>query len=146
MRRPELELVLLRTAESVRVWLTSPPQSETVGIGNRGGEMRIRAAAILGAFAGILSLLAPAAVAQTNLQSTRTAQASPPADALFTTPVRRPSRRVFIYPPSHWEPDVYPRYFPGPNAVRVCNATYVQEHRPSGTVIVPRMSCVWRPG
>jgi len=27
--------------------------------------------------------------------------------------------------------------------VRVCNATYVQEYRPSGTVIVPRMSCYW---
>lgn len=32
----------------------------------------------------------------------------------------------------------------GPNAVRVCNAHYVQEYRPSGTVIVPRMSCYWR--
>jgi hypothetical protein len=41
---------------------------------------------------------------------------------------------------------VYPRYDPGPNAVRVCNATYVQEFRPSGTVIVPRTTCVWRRG
>ena len=39
---------------------------------------------------------------------------------------------------------VYPRYYPGRNAVRECNATYVQEYRPSGTVIVPRMSCFWR--
>lgn len=31
-----------------------------------------------------------------------------------------------------------------PNAVRVCNARYVQEYRPSGTVIVPRMTCYWR--
>jgi len=43
-------------------------------------------------------------------------------------------------------PDVYPRYNPGPNAVRDCTATYVQEFRPSGTVIVPRMHCFWRPG
>jgi len=28
----------------------------------------------------------------------------------------------------------------------VCTATYVQEFRPSGTVITPRMSCYWRPG
>jgi hypothetical protein len=28
--------------------------------------------------------------------------------------------------------------------VRVCNATYVQEFRPSGTVLVPHMSCTWR--
>ncbi len=33
---------------------------------------------------------------------------------------------------------------PGPNSVRVCNAHYEQEHRPSGTVIVPRMNCYWR--
>ena len=40
------------------------------------------------------------------------------------------------------EPDgVYPRYYPGPDAVRDCTATYVQEYRPSGTVIVPRMNC-----
>jgi hypothetical protein len=60
---------------------------------------------------------------------------------------RRP-RRLQIYPreDGHWEPDVVPRYNPGPNAVRVCNATYVQEARPSGTVIVPRMSCYWRRG
>ena len=35
---------------------------------------------------------------------------------------------------------------PGPNAVRDCTATYVQEYRPSGTVITPRMNCYWRPG
>jgi hypothetical protein len=55
-------------------------------------------------------------------------------------------RRVPIYRPDHWEPDVYPRYNPGPNAVRDCTATYVQEYRPSGPVITPRMSCYWRPG
>ncbi len=30
-----------------------------------------------------------------------------------------------------------------PDAVRECQAWYVQEHRPSGTVITPRMQC-WR--
>jgi hypothetical protein len=61
--------------------------------------------------------------------------------------VRRPLRRVPVYPRYQPEPDgVYPRYYPGPNAVRDCTATYVQEFRPSGTVIVPRMSCFWRPG
>jgi hypothetical protein len=54
---------------------------------------------------------------------------------------------VPIYPHSQPEPDgVYPRYFPGRNAVRDCTATYVQEYRPSGTVIVPRMNCYWRRG
>ena len=51
-----------------------------------------------------------------------------------------------IYPREEWVPDVYPRYNPGPNAVRDCTATYVQEYRPSGTVITPRMNCYWRPG
>jgi hypothetical protein len=52
-----------------------------------------------------------------------------------------------VYPEYDANPnDVYPRYYPGRNAVRECNATYVQEYRPSGTVIVPRMSCFWRPG
>lgn len=30
-----------------------------------------------------------------------------------------------------------------PDAVRECQAWYVQEHRPSGTVITPRMQCWW---
>jgi hypothetical protein len=34
----------------------------------------------------------------------------------------------------------------GPDAVRQCEAWYEQEFRPSGTVIVPRMSCFWRRG
>ncbi len=61
---------------------------------------------------------------------------------------QRRQRRIQIYPraDSHWEPDVVPRYNPGPNAVRVCDASYVPEHRPSGTVIVPHMSCYWRRG
>ena len=42
-----------------------------------------------------------------------------------------------IYPvPYHFD-------YPGPNAKRECNSRYVQEHRPSGTVVVPRMNCRW---
>ncbi len=47
--------------------------------------------------------------------------------------LHRSPRRVRIY-----------RDTLGPNAVRVCNAHYEQEYRPSGTVIVPRMTCFWR--
>jgi hypothetical protein len=47
--------------------------------------------------------------------------------------VRRAPHRVRIYAPRL-----------GPNSVRVCNAYYEQEYRPSGTVIVPRMQCAWR--
>ena len=111
--------------------------------------MRIRAAALSVAFAGVFSLLAAGSDAQTAPQGTRTARASqPPADEPSARPVvRRPPRRLRIYPRYQAEPDgVYPRYFPGSNAVRECSATYVQEYRPSGTVIVPRMSCHWRRG
>lgn len=47
----------------------------------------------------------------------------------------RAPRRVHIYGRSRG---------PGPNSVRICNAHYEQEFRPSGTVIVPRMHCYWR--
>jgi hypothetical protein len=84
------------------------------------------------------------AEAQTTAQGTRTAQAT--TREPFAQPAR-PPRRIRIYPRTLAEPDgVYPRYNPGPNAVRVCNASYVQEFRPSGTVIVPHMTCVWRRG
>jgi hypothetical protein len=115
--------------------------------------MRIRTAAISVALAGLfsgtaVSLLTAGAAAQTA-QATRTAQASQPAadERPAQAPARRPTTRLRIYPRYQAEPDgVYPRYFPGQNAVRECNATYVQEARPSGTVIVPRMSCYWRRG
>ena len=56
-----------------------------------------------------------------------------------------PPPRLRVTP--YYEQDgVYPHYNPGPDAVRVCNAHYVQEFRPSGTVIVPRMSCYWTRG
>src|SRR3954467_8869397 len=106
----------------------------------------IRTAATLVALAGIFGLAA--ASAQTAPQGMRTAQASQPAatEASAQRRVRRPPTRLRVYPRYDWEPGVYPRYNPGPNAVRDCSATYVQEYRPSGTVIVPRMSCYWRPG
>ena len=44
-----------------------------------------------------------------------------------------------LYPPP------YAIGYPGPNARRECVARYVTEHRPSGTVIVPRMRCWWVP-
>jgi hypothetical protein len=80
------------------------------------------------------------AQAQTAAPEIRLAQAGSP-DA--PPPRKRPRLRVTPY----YSPDgVYPRYNPGPDAVRECNATYVQEFRPSGTVIVPHMSCYWRRG
>jgi hypothetical protein len=89
-----------------------------------------------------------AAQAQTGPSGKQIAQARPPIeDFSAQRRVRRPPTRIRVYP--RYAPDadgVYPRYFPGRNAVRDCTATYVQEFRPSGTVIVPRMNCFWRPG
>lgn len=106
---------------------------------------RIVTVALWSAFAGFL-LPGPSAQAQTSpagLLATRAPKA-PVTD--LSAQSRRPLRRVPIYRDEPWETPVYPRYNPGPNAVRDCTATYVQEHRPSGTVITPRMNCYWRPG
>jgi hypothetical protein len=103
---------------------------------------RIVTVAIWAAFAGLL-LTDAAAQAQTASTGFRTAQA-PATDV--SAQRRRPLRRVPIYRQDEWVPDVYPRYNPGPNAVRDCTAHYVQEYRPSGPVITPRMNCYWRPG
>jgi hypothetical protein len=109
--------------------------------------MSIGKLAISGVLAGAFSLLLAGAEAQTAPQGARTAQATGDAADPAAQPVQRPPRRLRIYPRYQAEPeDVYPRYYPGPNAVRVCSAAYVPEYRPSGTVIVPRMSCVWRRG
>jgi hypothetical protein len=97
-------------------------------------------AGLMAAFAGVL-LATDHAQAQTVAPGVRLAQAVPD----YVPPPRR-LRRVPVYPREHFYPDVYPRYDPGPNAVRECNAHYVQEVRPSGTVITPRMHCFWRPG
>jgi hypothetical protein len=104
--------------------------------------MRIVTAALLAAFAGLL-LAEAAAQAQTAPSGVRSAQA---ASTDTSAQRRRVIRRVPVYPRDQWQPDVYPRYNPGPNAVRDCTATYVQEYRPSGTVITPRMNCYWRRG
>jgi len=109
----------------------------------------LRTTAVLMALVGIFSV-APAEVkAQTAPSAIRLAQAVPP-DASTPRRVRKPPTRLRVYPRydryDQWPDNVYPRYNPGPNAVRECNATYVQEYRPSGTVIVPRMSCYWRGG
>jgi hypothetical protein len=108
--------------------------------------MRLGTAILSLAFAGTFLLPVAAATAQTAPRA-QTAQASQPATDLSAQSrrVRRPPARVRIYR-SYNPDDVYPRYFPGRNAVRDCTASYVEEFRPSGTVITPRLNCFWRPG
>ncbi|WP_027580755.1 hypothetical protein [Bradyrhizobium sp. Ai1a-2] len=106
---------------------------------------RIVMGASLAALAGA-SLPVAGAQAQTAPSTGAAVQAAAPTISEASAQRRRPLRRIPIYRQDHWEPDVIPRYNPGPNAVRDCTATYVQEYRPSGTVITPRMHCFWRPG
>lgn len=89
-----------------------------------------------------LSILCLAAAGGTA-HAVEAAANSPPtvAAAMAATDVssqarttRHRPRRVHIYGRSRG---------PGPNAVRICNAHYEQEFRPSGTVIVPKMNCYW---
>jgi hypothetical protein len=103
--------------------------------------IRVVTVALLAVSAGLL-LAETSAQAQT-VSGVRAAQAVPTD---VSAQQRRTLRRVPVYPRETWRPDVYPQYYPGPNAVRVCNAHLVQEYRPSGTVITPRMHCYWRPG
>ncbi|MGB8399076.1 hypothetical protein [Bradyrhizobium sp.] len=106
---------------------------------------RIVTVAIAAVFAGLL-LPATGVQAQTASSGTGAARDSSQAITDISAQRRRPVRRVPIYQRDQWEPDVFPRYDPGPNAVRACYAAYVQEYRPSGTVITPRLNCYWRRG
>lgn len=107
-----------------------------------GGTMRAGTAVLILLCMGLFSQFCTGADAQTAGPEVRLAQATSP-DA--PPPRKRPPARLRVTP--YYTPDgVYPRYNPGPDAVRECNATYVEEYRPSGTVIVPRMSCYWRRG
>jgi Ni/Co efflux regulator RcnB len=99
------------------------------------------------AWAAFAGLMLPGAAAQAQTASgLRAATASQSVATDMSAQRRRSLRRVPIYRQEEWAPDVFPRYNPGPNAVRSCTAHYVQEYRPSGTVITPRMNCYWRPG
>jgi hypothetical protein len=111
---------------------------------DRVGAMKwIGVAAIV---AALVSVAGPAerAAAQSASSGIRLAQAAP-ADPRPPRRFYRPSTRLRVTP-YYQEQGVIPHYYPGPDAVRVCNAHYVQEFRRSGTVIVPRMSCYWTRG
>jgi hypothetical protein len=62
---------------------------------------------------------------------------------------RRPPTRLRVqpmYPYRRFSTDYpvpYEYEYPGPNGVRQCKARLVQEARPSGLVVVPRMQCWW---
>jgi hypothetical protein len=107
---------------------------------------RIAAAAIM-AWLGV-AVAAPGAAAPLQ----RDASARPATDISAQSRPRRarPQLRVtprYPYRTYHTSyPPPYTYEYPGPNAVRQCVDHYLIEHRPSGTVVVPRMRCWWVPG
>ena len=106
-------------------------------------RMVVTLAAIL-MFAGLLGFK-PAA-AETVAPDTGVAV---PTDISAQSRVRRARPRILVQPryPYRRYHSLYPLpydvEYPGPNARRECRARYVQEYRPSGTVVVPRMNCWW---
>ena len=94
-------------------------------------------AIFLGLFAGLMALAAPdlSRAAPVTVAASGHGPAAEEFSAQSRKANRRAPRRIPVYRGSS---------YPGPNAVRVCNAHYEQEYRPSGTVIVPRMTCYWR--
>jgi hypothetical protein len=94
--------------------------------------------------AAILVILGCAMASPAERVAAQTSGSVKLAQAVPHDRYRRPPRiRVTPY---YQEQGVVPHYNPGPNAVRVCDAHYEQEFRPSGTVIVPRMRCYWTRG
>jgi hypothetical protein len=63
--------------------------------------------------------------------------------------VTRPRTRIRVSPAYPYRtfstpyPVPYEYEYPGPNGVRQCKSRLVQEFRPSGPVVVPRMHCWW---
>jgi hypothetical protein len=97
----------------------------------------------LGAAAGLL-LFADGAAAQSA--------GAPERGTMEFAQSRRPPTRLRVQPPyypyrnySTDYPVPYEYEFPGPNAVRQCKARLVQEMRPSGPTVVPKMHCWWEP-
>ena len=113
--------------------------------GTTGGMMRIwdsvlKTMAVAGLCLAMASAAASAAEQRSGQSASGTQAASSKAATDFSAQ-QRARRRA----PTRIR--VHPRYQRlSPNAVRECSATYVQEFRPSGTVIVPRMHCFWREG
>jgi hypothetical protein len=97
------------------------------------------AALCLGA---LIALPGSFAMAQTAIARTP-AGAAPSSDhrGLSVEEFSSQSRRVLGSAPRRVR--IYNSRNPGPNSVRICNAHYEYEYRPSGTVIVPRMQCYW---
>src|SRR6201999_2599436 len=99
----------------------------------RVGVMKqIGMATLLIVFAGTVAWPIGHAAAQSLSPEVKVAQAAPQDVPPAPRRYRQPTNRLRVTP-NRERIEVYPRYNPGPDAVRECNAEYVQEFRPSGT-------------
>ena len=116
--------------------------------GTEGGMSEMSAAAISLVVALIVIGAAPhAASAQTTAADAR---ASTALSARAQTQLRsRPRARIRVTPAYPYRlystdyPTPYRYEYPGPGGVRQCRSWLAQEFRPSGPVVVPKMSCWW---
>jgi hypothetical protein len=98
---------------------------------------------------GALLAAAPGAAAPPSRDAGANATAT---DISAQSRTRRPRTRLRVTPlyPYRTYHSLYPLpydyEYPGPNAKRQCVGRLVQEARPSGTVIVPRLHCWWVSG
>jgi hypothetical protein len=121
------------------------------GMNKRGGWAKmLRAVLAVMAMAGLLVAVDRPASAR---DSATTRAAITAVDAYAQQPrTRRAPTRIRVTPrcPYRSEASLYPPAadcdYPGPGFVRQCEARLVQENRPSGTVLFPRMWCWWQPG
>ena len=100
---------------------------------------------VLTAVAALFLSAAPAMAAPAK-KDTAAKAATDQSAASRTRRARTQIRVTPRYPYRHYHafyPVPYSAEYPGPNGVRRCVDRYVVEHRPSGTVVVPRISCVW---
>jgi hypothetical protein len=100
-----------------------------------------------------MAILAMAVLIGVSAPAPAAAQpAAPGAEAEVLVRKPRPRTRLYVRPTYPYRsfhsiyPLPYPVEYPGPNAHRECVGGYVTEHRPSGTVITPRLNCRWVAG
>lgn len=108
---------------------------------------RIAPVAVL-AILGVLTPALPAG-AQSAAPGVTTSRPEPLVQNARPPRAARARPRIRVHPRYPYRsyhtlyPPPYDAEYPGPNAVRRCTSRLVTEHRPSGTVIVPRMRCWW---
>src|SRR3954451_24951953 len=101
------------------------------GVGGRSKMKRLGLFSLLAVAAGVVLASEPLQAQTVAPQLQHAAQTS--SDLSAQRRIRRRATSIYIY-----------GHRPlSPNAVRACTDWYAYEYRPSGTVIVPRMSCHW---